>query len=110
MRREDLARAVADAVVDVPGVARLHPGTGVEVATLFPGGKVIGLRLSGEVVEVHLVADRVPLPPVADEAAAAARRVLAAAGDGRDVRVVVEDVEASAVERRAHTRSGSAPT
>jgi len=56
------------------------------------------------------VADRVPLPPVADEAAAAAQRVLAAAGDGRDVRVVVEDVEASAVERRAHTRSGSAPT
>ena len=110
MRREDLARAVADAVIDVPGVARLHPGTGVEVATLFPGGKVIGLRLSGEAVEVHLVADRVPLPPVADEAAGAAQRVLAAAGDGRDVRVVVEDVEASAVERRAHTRSGSAPT
>jgi hypothetical protein len=81
-------------------VARLHPGGGVEVATLFPGGKVIGLRLSGEVVEVHLVADRVPLPPIADEAAAAARRVLNAVGDGRDVRVVVEDVEAYAVERR----------
>ena len=48
MRREDLARAVADAVVGVPGVARLSPGTGVEVATLFPGGKVIGLRLSGK--------------------------------------------------------------
>ena len=103
MRREDLARAVADAVVDVPGVTRLSPGTGVEVATLFAGGKVIGLRLSGEVVEVHLVADRVPLPPIADEAAAAARRVLSAAGDPRDVLVVMEDVEASAVERRART-------
>jgi len=100
VRREDIARAVADAVIDVPGVARLSPGTGVEVATLFPGGKVIGLRLSGEVVEVHLVADRVPLPPIADEAAAAAGRVLSAAGDPRDVLVVIDDVEAHAVERR----------
>ena len=57
----------------------------MEVATLFAGGKVIGLRLSGEVVEVHLVADRVPLPPIADKVAAAARRVLAAAGDDRAV-------------------------
>lgn len=103
MRREDLARAVADAVLEVPGVARLSPGSPVEVATLFAGGKVVGLRLSGDVVEVHVVADRGPLPAVAEQAAVAAKRVLSAAGDGREVVVVVDDVEESAVDRRART-------
>lgn len=103
MRREDLARSVADAVLEVPGVARLSPGSSVEVATLFAGGKVVGLRLSGEVVEVHIVADRVPLPQVAEQASAAAMRVLSAAGDDRQVLVVVDDVEESAVDRRART-------
>ena len=101
MRREDVARAVADAVLGVPGVAQLSPGFPVEVATLFAGGKVVGVRLSGEVVEVHIVADRGPLPAVAEEASAAAKRTLSAAGDDRDVMVVVDDVEASAVDRRA---------
>jgi len=100
MRHEDLAQAVAAAVTAVPGVARLSGGSGVEVATLFAGGKVVGLRLSGEQVDIHVVADRVPLPPIADEAAKAARRVLAVAGDDRQVRVVVEDVETAAVNRR----------
>ena len=103
MRREDLARAVADAVLEVPGVARLSPGGPVEVATLFAGGKVVGLRLSGEVVELHIVADRVPLPEVAEQASVAAKVVLSAAGDDREVLVVVDDVEESAVDRRART-------
>jgi len=102
VRREDLARAVADAVTSVPGVARLSPGTGVEVATLFAGGKVVGLRLSGTAVAVHIVADAGPLQAIADEAAAAARRVLMAAGDSRPVNVVIEDVEAAALGRRGH--------
>jgi len=96
VRREDLALAVADAVTAVPGVSRLTGGPGVEVATLYSGGKVVGLRLSADPVEVHIVADRVPLPPVADEAAAAARRVLSAAGDDRAVRVGVVDIESPA--------------
>ena len=100
VRREDLARSVADAVTAVPGVAAMSPGSGVEVATLFAGGKVIGLRLGPDAVDVHIVADRVPLQPVADEAAEAARRVLAAAGDERSVRVVVEDVMMDALDRR----------
>jgi hypothetical protein len=101
VRREDLARAMAEAVLDVPGVARLSPGYPVEVATLFAGGKVVGVRLSGEVVEVHIVAGQVPLPPVAEQASIAAKRVLSAAGDDREVMVVVDDVEESAVDRRA---------
>jgi hypothetical protein len=92
MRREDLARAIEGAVTDVPGVARLSGGHGVEVSTLFSGGKVVGVRLTADPVELHIVADRVPLPPVVREAAAAARRVLGAAGDDREVTVVVDDV------------------
>ena len=76
VRLEDIARAVADAVRAVPGVAGLSPGTGIEVSTQFSGGKVIGVRLTGDEVQVHIVAGRGPLPPIANEAAAAARRVL----------------------------------
>lgn len=101
MRREDIAHAVADAATAVPGVARLSPGSGVEVATLFAGGKVIGVRLSGTAVEVHIVANAAPLQPVATEVNAAVRRVLGAAGDDRPVNVVVDDVEPGAIERRA---------
>lgn len=100
VRREDLALSVAEAVNAVPGVAGLTGGPGVEVATLFAGGKVVGLRLGQERVEVHIVVDKVPLRPVADEAAAAARRVLTAAGDRRGVQLVVDDVVAEAVDRR----------
>lgn len=100
VRREDIARAVADAVLAVEGVARLSPGTGVEVSTQFSGGKVVGVRLTGDEVEVNVVADRTPLPPIANEAAAAARRVLHAAGDDRAVVVVVDDIEADALIRR----------
>lgn len=100
MRREDIAHAVADAATAVPGVARLSPGSGVEVATLYAGGKVIGVRLSGEAVEVHIVANTAPLQPVATEVNLAVRRVLGAAGDNRPVNVVVDDVEAAAVNRR----------
>jgi hypothetical protein len=101
VRREDIARAVADAVLAVPGVAGLSPGSGVEVSTQFSGGKVIGVRLTGDEVEVHIVADRIPLPPIANEAAAATRQVLAAIGDDRPVVVVVDDIVTDALTRRA---------
>jgi hypothetical protein len=99
VRREDVVRALADAVVKVPGVARLHPGSIVETATHFAGGKVVGIRL-GDPVEIHIVADRVPLPPVADKVVAAARKVLAASGDDSPVTVIVDDVDDAALERR----------
>jgi hypothetical protein len=86
-----LARSIADAVTAVPGVRRLTGGA-IEVATRFAGGKVLGVRLA-DTVEVHLVADLVPLPPVAEQAARAAKSVLAKTGDGRQVEVVIEDVE-----------------
>ena len=100
VRREDIAQAVADAVRAVPGVAGLSPGTGVEVSTQFSGGKVIGVRLIGDEAEVHIIADRLPLPPIANEAAAAARQVLRAAGDDRPVVVVIDDIAYDAMTRR----------
>lgn len=101
MRLEDLARSIADTVTDVPGVVGLTSAdSGVEVATLFAGGKVVGLRLAEDAVEVHIVVDRVPLQPVADEVIAAVRRVLSAVGDDRPVWVVVADVVLDGLDRR----------
>ncbi len=103
VRREDLAHAAADAALGVPGVARLSPGTGVEVSTQYAGGKVVGVRLTGTEAEVQIVADRVPLPPITDQVAAAVGAVLAAAGDPRHVTVVVADIEAAAADRRGRS-------
>jgi hypothetical protein len=103
VRREDLAHAAADAALAVPGVARLSRGHGVEVSTQYAGGKVLGVRLGGERAEVHIVADRVPLPPITDQVAAAVGGVLAAAGEPKPVTVVVADIEAAAVDRRARS-------
>lgn len=88
----ELALAVRDAVTAVPGVSRVSAGTVVEVATQYPGGRVSGVRLAPDDVEVHVVLDRLPLQPVVRQARAAARAVLDRHGDARPVTVVVVDV------------------
>ncbi|GAA4440462.1 hypothetical protein [Phytohabitans houttuyneae] len=88
----ELALAVRDAVTAVPGVRQVRAGSAVEVATQYPGGKVSGVRVSGETVEVHVVVGRLPLQPVVGQARAAARAVLDRYGDPRPVTVVVVDV------------------
>lgn len=92
----NLATQVRDAALAVPGVARLAAGSAVEIATHFAGGKVVGVRLAGETVQVHLVVDRLPVPPVADQVAAAVREVLTGAGDPRPVQVIVDDLDDAA--------------
>lgn len=92
-----LARAVAGASTLVRGVSRLVGGTGVEAATYYPGGKVVGVVLAPDVVRVHCVVGRLPLVPVADTLLKMVGAVLTEAGDARPVQVVVEDVEASAL-------------
>ena len=59
--RAALAAAVATALARVPGVARLSPGTGVEVATQVAGGKVVGVAVRDDTVVAHLVVDRLDL-------------------------------------------------
>ncbi|MBF9134117.1 hypothetical protein I0C86_35040 [Plantactinospora sp. S1510] len=87
-----VAAAVAAAVLAVPGVTRLTPGTGVEVATQFPGGKITGVRL-GDPVEVHVEVDPVPIAPVAEQIRNAVRKVLDGFGRRLSVEVVVEDID-----------------
>ncbi len=100
MRREDVARAVAEAACAVPGVAGLSSVGDVEISTQFAGGKVLGVRLRSDSAEVHIIAERVPLPPIADEVVRAVAAVLTAAGEPRPVTVVVADVATEALDRR----------
>ena len=98
-----LATAVRDAVLGVDGVAGLSAGGPVEVATLYAGGRVSGVRL-GDEVEVHVVVGAVPIGPLGERIRAAVRAVLERAGADRPVEVVVDDVDlaalAAAVPRR----------
>lgn len=43
-------------ILAVPGVASMHRGQFGEIALLFPGQRVPGIRCSDERVEVHVVA------------------------------------------------------
>lgn len=95
--RGALARAVAAAAAATPGVARLAGGPGVQIATHYPGGTVVGVALTTDLVSVHLVVDRVPMEPVTTAVIAAVRAVLSALRDARRVQVVVEDVDDSAL-------------
>jgi hypothetical protein len=91
--RATLAQAVAAGVLAVPGVARLSGGRGVEAATLYPGGKVVGVVADDQAVRVHLVAGRLPLGPLIQEIRAAVTIVLVALGAARGVDLVIEDLE-----------------
>ena len=91
--RAVLAASVASALTQVPGVARLSPGTGVEVATQFAGGKVVGVGVRDDAVVAHLVIDRWPLDQVARAARAAAETALADLGVARRLDLVIDDVD-----------------
>ncbi|MGW0435990.1 hypothetical protein ACWDV4_26025 [Micromonospora sp. NPDC003197] len=90
--QQRLASAVRDAVLAVPGVARLTSGGAIEVATQFSGGKVVGVRL-GDPVEVHVAVDRSPIIPVTEQVRAAVQAVLDRSGEHRPVEVVVDDID-----------------
>lgn len=50
-----VAELVAEIAASVPGVAGLHAGAFGEVGTYLPGRRVIGVKTTPEVTEVHLV-------------------------------------------------------
>ena len=87
-----VAATVRDAALAVPGVIHLTPGSGVEVATQFAGGKVTGVRL-GDHVEVHVAVDRSPITLIAEQVWIAVRTALDGSGQVRPVEVVVDDVD-----------------
>jgi hypothetical protein len=91
--RVALAAAVARALARTPGVARLSPGAGVEVATQFAGGKVVGVRVRDDAVVAHLVIDRLPVDLVATAARAAAEAALTDLGVACRLDLVIDDVD-----------------
>jgi hypothetical protein len=90
--RGRLALAVADAV-DSTGVVRRSAGSGVEAVTLYPGGRVIGVRLGSQRVTVHVTVVRLPLAAAAAAVRDAAVRAVAAAGLAWEVFVVIDDLD-----------------
>jgi hypothetical protein len=95
-RRGRLALAVAAAVDTVGGVRRTG-GPGVEVATQYPGGRVVGVRVGTDEVTVHIVAERLPLDAVAEAVQFATRLALSRLGDSRAVTVAIDDLDVASL-------------
>ena len=82
------AQDIADAVLDIPGVTGLHGGMFGEIATYLPGGRVSGIVVDDDAVEVHIVVD------VGHDLRAVAEQVRDVASDltGLPASVTVEDI------------------
>ena len=91
---------MAAAVDTVSGVRR-SGGPGVEVATQYPGGRVVGVRLADDEVAVQVVAERLPLNPSPTRCTPPTRAVLHASDDERAVHVVVDDLDLTSLPRTA---------
>ena len=92
------ARAIAAAVSAVPSVAGLDSGRHGEIAMLYPGGRVLGLRWANGRLEIHLRAafdptDPRPLAETCELARAAAAGVL---GPSATLDVIVSDIALAA--------------
>ena len=91
-RRATVAVVVA-AAVDGVGGARRTVGLGVEVATQYPGGRVIGVRLGDASIDVHIVVEGPDVARVADDIHVEVRAALDRVGDPRAVAVTVDDID-----------------
>lgn len=93
--RHVVATAVATAVDGVNG-ARRTVGAGIEVATQYRGGRVVGVRLGDHRIETHIVVEGPDVIGVVDNVHASVRQALDSLGDRRAVAVVVDDVDLGA--------------
>lgn len=85
-----VADQVHDAVLALPGVSDLHPGSFGEVATYAAGRRVVGVRVRPARTEIHLVtAWGSPVLETADEVRRTVETIT-----GTPVDVFVEDVAA----------------
>jgi hypothetical protein len=107
--RAALAQAVAANVAKVPGVARLSAGAGIEVATLYRGGKVTGVKVTDRRVAVHIVAAQLPLLALTGEVRAAAQDALASVGSQLPVDVVVEALDVEQLPQAAASTDSGRP-
>ena len=87
-----VARAVADTALSTEGIYSLGTGTFAEVATYEGADKVLGVMVTEEEVEVHIVA-LYPLQSSIPELAERVRQKVAPEVESRRVDVVVEDIE-----------------
>jgi hypothetical protein len=90
--RGEIALAVA-AAVDATGFVRRTGGNGVEIATYYAGGKVLGVKLGGEHVTVHVVALRLPLDDTARVVHVACRHALEQLSLDWPVEVAIDDLD-----------------
>ena len=88
-RHDTDADTVAAIARTVPGVVGLHPGMFGEVATYLPGRRVTGVRVTDDLIDVHLVIEADA--PVRDTAAAV-RQAVAGSFPAAAVNVTVEDI------------------
>jgi hypothetical protein len=88
-----LVRAVAACVSSLPGVACLTGGPGVEAATYYRGGKVVGVVVRDGRMSVHLVANALPIQKVVADVREAITGFLRDQDHGFAVEIVVEDLE-----------------
>lgn len=80
---------IAALTLAVPDVVRLHAGRFGEVATYLPGRRVTGVKLGGDLIEVHVViAGRVPVRETAQLLHTALAALVAT-----PVHVYVEDID-----------------
>ena len=87
-----VARAVADTALSTEGIHSLGTGTFAEVATYEGADKVLGVIVTEEEVEVHVVA-LYPLQSPIPELAERVRQKVAPEVESRRIDVVVEDIE-----------------
>lgn len=55
MLSREQAQALVEQILSIPGIAAMHDGQFGEVALLYPGARVPGLRHAGDGLEVHVV-------------------------------------------------------
>ncbi len=88
---DQTARAIAESTTRFPDVVELSTGAFGTLSTVVPGGRIRGVAVRDEYVEVGVVVRYGrPLPEIAAEI----RRGLAPEAGGRAIHVSVEDVVA----------------
>lgn len=86
-----VARAVADTALSTEGVHSLGTGSFAEIATYGPGEKVLGVIVTEDYVEVHIIALYPPESSIPDLVHDIRQKLMPKA-ESRRVDVVVEDV------------------
>ena len=98
----ETARRVARAALRAPDVIELSAGAFGTLATPVPGGRVRGVAVRTDTVEVGVVVHfGRPLPEIAAEL----RAELTPIAEGRTVHIWVEDVVAGAADTRSRPRT-----